>query len=180
MTRVGDALVGCTDAWGRVAGDVLTLSRPEIAELAEPRADGRGTSSAMPQKANPILSVLIHRAALAAPGLAAQLHLAAAEAHDERPDGAWHLEWSTLQLLARRTVTAAAEATELLSGLRVDADRMQANAAAASDDLLAEGRSVVGDSEAPALTGPSDYLGASDLLIDAAVARARAFLEVTR
>ena len=55
----GDALVGCTDAWGRIAADVLTLSRPEIGELAEGTGGG---SSTMPHKHNPVLSVLVRRA----------------------------------------------------------------------------------------------------------------------
>ena len=76
VTRIGDAAVGCTDAWGRIANDVLGLSRPEIGELAEGEAGG---SSTMPHKRNPVLSALIRRAALAAPQLAATLHLAAAE-----------------------------------------------------------------------------------------------------
>ena len=81
-TRLGDALTGCCDAFGHIANDVLTLGRPEIGELGEPAVTGRGGSSTMPHKANPVLAVLIRRAALAAPGLAAQLHLAAA---DTRP-----------------------------------------------------------------------------------------------
>ena len=81
---------------GHIAGDVLLLNRPEIAELAEPAVAGRGGSSTMPQKANPVLSVLVRRAALSAPPLAAQLHLAAGSAVDERPDGAWHAEWTAL------------------------------------------------------------------------------------
>jgi 3-carboxy-cis,cis-muconate cycloisomerase len=158
VTRLGDALVRCSDAWGRIANDVLMLSRPEIAELIEPTADGRGASSTMPHKANPILSVLIRRAALAAPGAAAQLHLAAAEAHDERPDGAWHLEWATLRQLARRTVVAAAQTSELLAGLQVDPDAMREHL---SDDLLAERDAL------PGLAPPGPYLGATDLIIDA-------------
>jgi 3-carboxy-cis,cis-muconate cycloisomerase len=175
VTRIGDALVACTDAWGRVAGDVLTLGRPEIGELSEPAAPGRGGSSAMPQKANPVLSVLIHRAALSAPALSAQLHLAAAESHDERPDGAWHTEWATLQTLCRRAVVAAAQATELLAGLQVHPDRMAANALAAADELLAEGRGLSDDDDEgrERLTEPSDYLGASGLLIDAVLQQAR-------
>jgi 3-carboxy-cis,cis-muconate cycloisomerase len=176
VTRVGDALVGYTDALGRIANDVLVLARPEIGELAEPTAEGRGASSAMPQKANPILSVLIRRAALAAPGTGAQLHLAAAEAVDERPDGAWHTEWATLRTLARHTVAAASQATELLSGLLVDAERMRTNAEAATDDLLAEGRSLSDDGS---MRRPDGYLGATDLLIDSVLARARRQLEET-
>ena len=174
VTRIGDALVACTDAWGRIAGDVLTLGRPEIGELSEPSAPGRGGSSAMPQKANPVLSVLIRRAALSAPALAAQLHVAAAESHDERPDGAWHTEWSTLQTLCRRTVVAAGQATELLGGLQVHQGRMAANAHAAADELLAEGRGLGGPGDEERLSEPSDYLGASGLLVDAVLQRAAA------
>ena len=86
---------------GKIAADVLFLSRPEVAELAEPRAAGRGGSSAMPQKQNPVLSVLVRSAALQAPNLAAQLHLAAATFNDERPDGAWHTEWPAIRRLLR-------------------------------------------------------------------------------
>jgi 3-carboxy-cis,cis-muconate cycloisomerase len=173
VTRFGAALVQCSDAWGHIAGDVLTMARPEIAEVAEPAVAGRGGSSAMPQKANPVLSVLIRRAALAAPGLGAQLHVAAAGTHDERPDGAWHTEWVALQALSRRTVVAAAQASELLSGLQVDVDRMRANAESAAEDLLAEGRSLRSADSARSLDQPSDYLGATDLLVDVALDRAR-------
>ena len=50
----------------------------------------------MPHKANPVLSMLVRRAALRRPQLAATLHLAAAEQVDERADGGWHAEWATL------------------------------------------------------------------------------------
>lgn len=174
VTRLGDALVRCTDAYGRIANDVLTLSRPEIAELSEPAAAGRGGSSTMPQKVNPVLSVLIRRAALAAPALGGQLHLAAAQTVDERSDGAWHVEWPVLQLLGRRTVVAAAQTTELLTGLTVHADRMRATAAAAAGDLLAERGSLAAlGSEAVAGTDdPGSYLGAAEELVDAVLDRA--------
>ena len=174
ITRIGDILVRCTDAWGRIANDVLTLSRPEIAELAEPTADGRGSSSAMPQKRNPVLSVLIRRAALTAPTTGAQLHLAAAESSDERPDGAWHAEWAALRTLTRRTVVAASQSTELLTGLDVDAHRMRSTLDSVSDDVLAERRSLSAlfDGAATAPDDPTTYLGANDLIIDAVLERA--------
>jgi 3-carboxy-cis,cis-muconate cycloisomerase len=177
VTRVGDAFVGYSDALGRIANDVLVLSRPEIAEISEPASDGRGASSTMPHKVNPILAVLIRRAALAAPAMGAQLHLAAAEVVDERSDGAWHTEWATLRTLARRTVVAAGQTSELVAGLRVDVGRMRANAEGASDDLLAEGRSLASDNPDVSLSQPSDYLGANDLLIDEALRRGRRLLE---
>lgn len=99
ITGAADAFVGCTDCWGRIASDIVTLARPEIAELSEPTADNRGGSSSMPHKRNPVLSILIRRAALSTPPLAATLHTAAALADDERPDGAWHAEWDTLRTL---------------------------------------------------------------------------------
>jgi len=172
VTRLGDALVRAGDAWGRVANDVLVLARPEIAELAEPA--GRGSSSTMPNKANPVLSVLLHRAALAGPASAAQLHLAAASAVDERPDGAWHVEWSTLATLCRRTAVAAAQASELLGGLRVDAARMAATARAAAPALLAEQRGLAAVLGGDPARDPEAYLGATDLLVDAVLDRARA------
>ena len=182
LTRAGDALVACTDAYGRIAGDVLVLTRPEIAELREPAAPGRGGSSTMPQKANPVLAALIRRASLAGPGQAAQLHLAAAEAVDERSAGAWHTEWATLQLLGRRTLVAASQVTELLAGLRVDADRMAATLAGAAAGVLSERRSLASQirpegAGAPGGEGPASYLGAAGALVDAALARAAAYLE---
>lgn len=128
VTRAGDALVAATDACGRIARDVLVLCRAEIGEVSE--AVGGGSSS-MPHKANPVLSVLIRRAALTTPMLAATLHLSAADQVDERADGAWHAEWDTLRLLARRTVVAVSQTAELLTGLRVHPDRMAANLDAA-------------------------------------------------
>jgi 3-carboxy-cis,cis-muconate cycloisomerase len=173
MTRVGDALVAATDSWGRIASDVTTLGRPEIGELSEPAVAGRGGSSTMPQKQNPVLSVLVRRAAITAPGLAATLHTAAALAVDERPDGSWHAEWATLRTLARQAVVAASQTTELLSGLRVNADRMTETVARARDSLLAERTSITGDDDG----APTDYLGAADVITDAVLQRARGRLE---
>lgn len=166
VTRVGDTLVACTDVWGRIARDVLTLGRPEVGELAEGTGGG---SSTMPHKANPVLSTLVRRAALTGPGLASTLHLASADQVDERADGAWHAEWETLQLLARRTHVAAAQTLDLLVGLRVDPARMAANLAAAGDGVRAEQRAMadlVG--HAPSAV----YAGDTDVQIDAVLARA--------
>ncbi|WP_433291238.1 lyase family protein [Actinoplanes sp. CA-030573] len=163
VTRAADAMVSCTDAWGKIANDVLLGSRPEVGELSESPAEGRGGSSAMPNKQNPVLSVLIRRAALAAPPLAATLHTAAADMIDERPDGAWHVEWATLRTLARRTVVAADQTAELLAGLRVDADRMAATLAGARPGI---------DAERDKLGADGPYLGAAGDIIDAVLTRA--------
>ncbi|MGV0049948.1 lyase family protein [Mycobacterium colombiense] len=167
VTAIADAFVGCTDAWGRVASDVVTLARPEIAELGEPAAAHRGGSSSMPHKRNPVLSILIRRAAIAAPPLAATLHTAAALTDDERPDGAWHAEWDTLRTLARRTLVAGSQSGELLAGLTVHTQRMAENLNAA--DLSGEQRAIaelVGKEPSPT------YFGVAEWLIDESLGRA--------
>ncbi len=169
VTRIGDAAVGCTDAWGRIANDVLTLSRPEIGELAEGEGGG---SSTMPHKRNPTLSILIRRAALAAPQLAATLHVAAADSVDERAAGAWHAEWATVATLVRRSVVAGSQATDLLAGLRVHADRMAATLDAA--DVGSEQRSMA---ELAGHEPRGHYRGAGDEIIDAVLDRARRSLK---
>ena len=159
VARLGDALAGVTDALGRIAADTATLARTEIDELAEGAGGG---STAMPQKRNPVHSVLIRSAALRAPLLAAQLHLAAANAVDERPDGAWHSEWPALRELLRAALGAAAHGALLVGGLSVD-ERAVARNLAASGGLIVSERLV------PALR---PYLGAAE--IRALVARAAA------
>jgi 3-carboxy-cis,cis-muconate cycloisomerase len=165
VAAAGDALVTCTDVCGRIANDVLLAARPEIHELIESPDGGRGGSSAMPDKHNPVLAVLIKRAAIAGPPLAATLHAASAAAVDERPDGSWHVEWATLRTLARRTVVAVSQTAELLAGLKVDAGAMAATLEAARPGIDAEQRKY-DDSAGP-------YLGATDDIIDAALTRAR-------
>lgn len=168
VTRTGDAMVTCCDAWGHIAADTATGSRREIGEFTERRGGG---SSTMPHKSNPVLSVLIRRAAITAPALAAILHAASAASVDERSDGGWHAEWATLRTLSRRTVVAAAHTSELLAGLVIDTDKAAANLLAAGD-LLGEQRSMT------ALTGRSalaDYSDSAQAIIGAAVQRAHEY-----
>lgn len=171
VTRLGDAAVTATDSWGRIANDVLVLGRPEIGELAEGQGGG---SSTMPHKSNPVMSVLIRRAALAGPPLAATLHTAAAEQIDERADGGWHLEWDTLATLLRRTAVAAEHTTVLLRDLRVDPHRMGIRLAEMDTELRAEQRTLAalaGRDAEPA------YTGLIDDLVEQTVARAHRHLE---
>ncbi|MGP4086511.1 3-carboxy-cis,cis-muconate cycloisomerase [Streptomyces sp. KR55] len=123
-TPIAD-LAGClaftAGALGKIAVDVLTLSRTEITEVTE---GGGGGSSAMPHKANPVRSTLIAAAARRAPQLAATLYGTLA-AEGERPAGAWHAEWEPLRDLLRLTGGAAHDAAELAEGLRVHPDVMR-------------------------------------------------------
>lgn len=166
ITRLGDALVSCCDAWGHIAADVATMSRPELGELAEGHGGG---SSTMPNKNNPVRSVLIRRTALTAGPLGAILHTASGMSVDERSDGAWHAEWATLRTLARHTVVAAVHTSELVAGLRVDEVRAAANLVAA-DGLRSEQRTMTELTGRPARP---DYTGAADRLIESTLSRAR-------
>ncbi|MFE0806032.1 3-carboxy-cis,cis-muconate cycloisomerase [Streptomyces sp. NPDC058794] len=125
-TPVAD-LAGClafaAGALGKIAEDVLTLSRTEIGEVAEGSGGG---SSAMPHKANPVRATLIAAAARRAPQLAATLYGSLA-AGDERPAGAWHAEWEPLRDLLRLTGGAARDTAELTGGLRVRPEAMRAH-----------------------------------------------------
>ena len=162
VTRVGDAVVTACDALGVIAADVSLLSRPELGEVREGLVPGRGGSSTMPHKRNPVLSVLVRSASLQAPMLGAQLHLAAGQAVDERPDGAWHSEWPALRRLLEVGVVSASQTAELVGRLEVDAPAMQARAEAAATELLSE-RGGEG--------APRDYLGAASPFIDEVLAR---------
>ena len=169
VTSAADALVGVIDALGVIGANVALLSRPEFAELAE--GGERGGSSTMPHKHNPVLSVLLRSAALQAPMLGATVHVAAGQSIDERPDGAWHAEWAAYRRLLTLAVVAASQASELLDGLVVDDAAMRARAEGNADDLLAE---RYGADEVPAGADPAEYLGAAEVFIDAALARAAA------
>ncbi|ELP69707.1 3-carboxy-cis,cis-muconate cycloisomerase [Streptomyces turgidiscabies Car8] len=121
VADLAGALAFTAGALGKLAADVLTLARTEIAEVSEGSGGG---SSAMPHKANPVRSTLIAAAARRAPQLAATLY-GALVAEDERPAGAWHAEWETLRELLRLAGGATRDAVELTEGLRVHAGVMR-------------------------------------------------------
>ncbi|MER6222869.1 3-carboxy-cis,cis-muconate cycloisomerase [Streptomyces sp900105755] len=125
-TPVAD-LAGClaftAGALGKIAADVLVLSRTEIGEVSEGSGGG---SSAMPHKANPVRATLIAAAARRAPQLSAVLYGSMA-AEDERPAGAWHAEWEPVRDLLRTVGGAARDAAELAEGLRVHPEAMRRN-----------------------------------------------------
>jgi len=173
VTRLGDVVVLLTDAWGRLANDIMVMSRPEIGELSEGTP---GASSTMPHKRNPVLASQVRRAAIVAPGMAASLHVAAMDSIDERAGGAWQAEWGMLADLERVGVVAASQTTELLGGLEVHVDRMAANLQASLPGILSEQGSMAELVGRPAVTDPASYLGATSIFIDEELERARAYL----
>jgi 3-carboxy-cis,cis-muconate cycloisomerase len=117
----------CAGVLGKIARDVTLLSQTEVAEVAESRAGG---SSAMAHKHNPVASVATLACVARAPGAVATM-LAAMEQEHQRAAGSWQAEWGTLPELVGLVGSAVAWTRELLTGLRVDAERMAANLAAA-------------------------------------------------
>ncbi|MFG3258837.1 adenylosuccinate lyase family protein [Streptomyces sp. NPDC048172] len=118
LCDLGGTLSAVTGVLGKFALDVQTLSRTEIGEVAEPAAEGRGASSAMPQKRNPVLATLIVAAARQVPAYASVLAQSML-AEDERAPGAWHAEWQPLREALRLAAGAAHTAAELAGGLEV-------------------------------------------------------------
>ncbi|MFB7653655.1 MULTISPECIES: 3-carboxy-cis,cis-muconate cycloisomerase [unclassified Streptomyces] len=131
------ALAHTAGALGKIAVDVQSLARTEVGEVAEPHVPGRGGSSAMPQKRNPVLTTLIRSAALQVPALTAVLTQCLL-AEDERPAGVWHAEWLPLRECLRLTGGAAHTAVELAEGLVVRPDRMRVNLALTGGRIVAE------------------------------------------
>ncbi|MDQ0032883.1 3-carboxy-cis,cis-muconate cycloisomerase [Variovorax boronicumulans] len=115
-----------TGSLGKIAVDIALLGQYEVAEVAEPSEPGRGGSSAMPHKRNPVASMVAIAAAHRAPQRVAALLGAMPQQH-ERALGAWQAElaeWPQLLMSAHGSVRAMAGA---LPGLQVDAARMRAN-----------------------------------------------------
>ncbi|WP_018681784.1 class-II fumarase/aspartase family protein [Actinokineospora enzanensis] len=191
-----------TGALGKIALDVQGMSRTEVAEVVEPSAEGRGVSSAMPQKRNPVLATLVMSAARQVP-LQATILTQSMIAEDERAPGAWHAEWQPLREILRLTGGAAATAAELAAGLEVFPDRLRENLAITGGTIVSERLNValapvLGKAEAKKLLGrlsrepdfaealraapelssvdvdalldPAGYLGATDALIERALA----------
>src|SRR5206468_2313384 len=104
---------------GKLAGDIALLAQSEIAEVREPSASGRGRSSTMPQKRNPVGCAAIIAAAVRAPGLAATMLSAMAHEH-ERGLGGWRAEWAALPELVAVAHDAVARAAVVVAGLEVD------------------------------------------------------------
>nr|AGH68898.1 3-carboxymuconate cycloisomerase [Streptomyces sp. CNH189] len=142
VADLGAALAHTAGALGKIAADVLVLTRTEVGEVAEPAVAGRGASSAMPHKRNPVLATLIRSAALQVPALATVL-FQSLPAEDERSAGMWHAEWQPLRECLRLTGGAAHTAVELTQGLTVHPERMRANLEATGGQLVSERVSAV-------------------------------------
>ncbi len=124
-------------ALGKIGRDVTLLMQTDVQEAFEPMAPGRGGSSTMPHKRNPVLSAVMTGAGVAAPGLVATLMSAQMHEH-ERAAGAGHAEWRSLPELLRITSGALQAAVALAEGLEVRQERMRANIDATNGLVMAE------------------------------------------
>src|SRR5256714_2583282 len=127
--RIGE--VGCflglvTGTWGKLATDVKLLMQTEVAEVFEPFHEGRGSSSTMPQKRNPVSCLYIHATTALVRQHAAAL-LEAAVADHERSTGPWEIEWIALPEIFLLASGPLSQSRRLLDGIVIDAERMRAN-----------------------------------------------------
>jgi len=125
------AEVGCflglvTGVCGKIAMDVKLMMQTEVEEVYEPFHEGRGSSSTMPQKRNPISSVYITALTSLVRQHVAALLDAMVEDH-ERATGPWEIEWIALPEIFLLSAGALAQTRFLVTGLQVDAKKMRAN-----------------------------------------------------
>lgn len=111
---------------GKVARDLSLLAQTEAGEAHEPSGPGRGGSSTMPQKRNPVGAAVTLAAAQRVPGLVATMLGAMTQEH-ERGLGGWQAEWETLPDIFLLTAGALRQMVQVAEGLEVDVGRMRAN-----------------------------------------------------
>src|SRR5947209_12135508 len=126
-----------TGSCGKSARDVSLMMQTDVAEAFEPSGEGRGRSSTMPHKRNPVAAATALAAAAMAPNLAATIFAAQVQDH-ERSAGPWHAEWPTLPTLQLVTSGALAAIVDIAEGLEVDTARMRVNLEATGGLIMAE------------------------------------------
>ena len=137
VAELGAALAVAGGALGKVALDIVLLAQTEVSEASEAADTGRGSSSTMPHKRNPVAAIRAIACARRLPALAGVLLGAMAQEH-ERAAGAWHAEWQPLGEALALTGGAAACVRESLDGLELDRERMRANLDATAGAAMAE------------------------------------------
>ncbi|MCA0249888.1 MAG: 3-carboxy-cis,cis-muconate cycloisomerase [Proteobacteria bacterium] len=124
-------------ALAKASRDIALMMQIEVGEAAEPAGPGRGGSSTMPHKRNPVGAALVLSAATRAPMLAATIVAGLPQEH-ERALGGWQAEWPTLAALVETLGSAVEAMAEVAGGLTIDPDALQANMDAAEAAVLAE------------------------------------------
>ncbi len=136
------ALGVMTGSLGKMARDISLMMQNEIGEVAEPAAKGRGGSSAMPHKRNPLGCTLTLAAAQRVPGLVSTFLSSMVQEH-ERAAGGWQSEWTTISSIVQAAGLAVASMAEVAEGLSVDAASMRANLDATRGTIFAERANIL-------------------------------------
>jgi 3-carboxy-cis,cis-muconate cycloisomerase len=142
ISAIGGALSLVAGVLGKISQDVILMAQTEVGEVAEPAGEGRGGSSTLPHKRNPVLSVTATANARRVIDLSHTLQAAMVGEH-ERAAGAWHSEWEALSDALALTGGAAAAVREVTEGLEVYPERMLENLNATGGLLLAENATTV-------------------------------------
>jgi 3-carboxy-cis,cis-muconate cycloisomerase len=137
LAEIAAALAILAGTCGKIARDVSLLMQTEVAEAFEPTGPGRGGSSTMPHKRNPVASSAALAAASMAPQLAATIFSAMVQEH-ERSAGLWAAEWTTFPALELVTSGALQAIVDIAEGLEVDPARMRANLDVTHGQIMAE------------------------------------------
>jgi 3-carboxy-cis,cis-muconate cycloisomerase len=137
VAEVATVLGLCTGTLGKIARDISLHMQTEIAEVLEPAGEGRGGSSTMPHKRNPVSAAVVLSAATRVPGLVSTM-LSAMVQEDERGLGDWQAEWETLPEILRLTAGALHQMVTILPHLEIDAPRMRRNLDATQGLIFAE------------------------------------------
>lgn len=142
IAEVGGALSLAAGVLGKIALDVILMAQTEVGEVAEPSGEGRGGSSTLPHKRNPVLSLTVLANVRRVQDLSSTLHAAMIQEH-ERAAGAWHSEWEALSDALALTGGAAAAMREATEGLEVNPQKMRKNLEETNGMLLAENVTTV-------------------------------------
>jgi len=126
-----------TGTLGKIARDISLHAQTEVAELSEPAAAGRGGSSTMPHKRNPVTAAVVLSAAARVPALVSTL-LSAMVQEDERGLGGWHAEWESLPEIIMLSGGALHHLAETLPGLAIDSEKMHENLSLTNGLIFAE------------------------------------------
>ncbi|WP_336842606.1 3-carboxy-cis,cis-muconate cycloisomerase [Serratia nevei] len=132
---------GLTGTLGKLARDLSLLMQTEVAEISEPSAPGRGGSSTMPHKRNPVLCAAILSAANRLPALMSGLYAGLVQEH-ERALGGWQAEWQSLPQLLVLSGATMAQSLDLINGLQVHEAAMRRNLALTQGQIMAESVSL--------------------------------------
>ncbi len=137
IAEVATTLGLLSGSLAKIARDISLHAQTEIAELSEPLAEGRGGSSTMPHKNNPLTCAVVLAAGLRVPPLVSTMLSSMIQEH-QRGLGGWHAEWETLPDIVRLTGGALHHLTQMLPGLEVHTGRMQENLQSTNGLIFAE------------------------------------------